>query len=419
MSNVYTKSLLYQQLIEHGGDEIEIKKQFCIKFKEFGITKKPFHIFLKDPYRMEYTEDNIGNYMEICQYFQYTNMQEFYDHIVIDHIFEKKEFLDLLYEYDLIEDTIKEMCKKGLEIMNDDILLYISQYIDIDVLNAEYNPDITDKGIADMILCELNASSYPDNSELDCGITDNGIKHMNCDLFSLNALGNIKITNEGIKNNGALTILDASYNENITDDGLKELDLEELNISFNNQVTGQGIKHMNLEILIANECDKITDDGIIHMDLHVLNASGFDNQISDVSVQEMKNLTKLDASNNYNITDNSIKFLHDLKILNISGNDAVTNISLCYLDLIELDISCNEVVSNNGVKHMQNLKNLNVSEECEFTNYDIKDLDLEILHAYGEGCKITYNGIKHMKFKKIFCKGNKNIPTNKIKYLLI
>ena len=80
-------------------------------------------------------------------------------------------------------------------------------------------------------------------------------------LTTLNASGNDKITNDGIKGL-PLTTLDASYSKNITDDGIKGLPLTTLYAECNRNITDDGIKGLPLTDLDASGNEKITDDGI-------------------------------------------------------------------------------------------------------------------------------------------------------------
>jgi hypothetical protein len=60
--------------------------------------------------------------------------------------------------------------------------------------------------------------------------------------------------------------------EDLTDKKLKEYKyVKFLDARCNNKITDKGIKHMYLHTLYAN--NKITDEGIKHMTLHTLNAS--------------------------------------------------------------------------------------------------------------------------------------------------
>jgi hypothetical protein len=62
-----------------------------------------------------------------------------------------------------------------------------------------------------------------------------------------------------------LLILNASCNRNITNEGIKHMQLHSLNAAFNTNITDEGIKHMQLQILNALYNKNITDEGIKHM----------------------------------------------------------------------------------------------------------------------------------------------------------
>ena len=162
-----------------------------------------------------YTEENIIKYVDLVSFFQYDVENDFANYILHTYII-KKQFLDRIYGYGCIIDAVCKLCEKDKDkILNDELLIYLSNYIEIDKLDASYNNKITNEGI----------------------------KHMQ------------------------LHTLDARYSH-ITDEGIKHMQLHTLYAS--DFMTNKGIKHMQLHTLGVSGC--MTDEGIKHMHLHTLNA---------------------------------------------------------------------------------------------------------------------------------------------------
>ena len=128
---------------------------------------------------------------------------------------------------------------KYLNLLSDDIL---KNYKYIRKLDAFDNPRITDEGIKHLSLHTLYAAvpnKYMDNPT----ITDTGISHMT-NLYALYAGKNSKITDAGISNMRNLKILDASWNDTITNEGIKNMNLSKLNAVGNYKISINGVKHM-------------------------------------------------------------------------------------------------------------------------------------------------------------------------------
>lgn len=158
-----------------------------------------------------------------------------------------------------------------------------------------------------------------------------------------------EITDKGLQNLN-LEILEIIWNDNITDNGIKHMNLKHL--MSNQNITDEGIKNMNLDILFLNN-NNITNEGIKHMNLKTLTLGCFSN-ITDDAIKNMKlkNLTLFDTNN---IT-----------------NDGIKNMNLCSLTL-----SDNETITYEGIKHMdlQFLQVYNISDS-NITYEDVKDMNL-------------------------------------------
>ena len=209
-------SNLYRLLLDDSENEDEVKKQFNLLLKEKESSMEEITMLLND-FKIEYTDENIAKYVDIMLYFQYDISDDFCDYIVLTYIV-NKQFLDKICIFCPIVDVIQKLCKYDeKKLLSDDVLIYISQYIDIYDLNASNNTNITDAGIQNMPLTSLDAS-YNTN------ITDAGIQNM------------------------PLTSLNASNNTNITDAGIRHMPLTSLGASCNPNITYAGIQHMQLII---------------------------------------------------------------------------------------------------------------------------------------------------------------------------
>src|SRR3989338_3576937 len=251
--DIYLSSALYMFFLKEHPTETkdEIKK----KFSEKDWTEEKVYYFINNYKDIMYTEENIKKYVDLVSFFQYDMEKDFANYILHTYII-KKRFLDRIYGYGCIINAVCNLCEKDEDkILNNDILIYLSNYIEIDKLDALNNNKITDEGIKHMQLHTLDAS--------DSRITDEGIKHMQ--LHTLYA--STHMTNEGIKHMKLHTLNASDF---MTDEGIKHMQLHTLYASYN--MTDEGIKHMHLHTLHASN-SQITDEGIKHMQLHTLDAS--------------------------------------------------------------------------------------------------------------------------------------------------
>src|SRR3989344_5709591 len=251
--DIYLSSALYRFFLKEHPTETkdEIKK----KFVEKDWTKEQVYEFINNYRDLMYTEENIVKYVDLVSFFQYDMENDFANYILYTYII-KRQFLEHIYGYGCIINAVCNLCEKDKNnILDNDILIYLSTYVEIDKLDASENNKITDEGIKHMQLHTLDAMCSQ--------ITDEGIKHMQ--LHTLEAPRS-QITDEGIKHM-QLHILYA-YLSNITDDGIKHMQLHTLHAS--NYMTNEGINHMQLHTLYASKY--MTDEGIKHMHLHTLEA---------------------------------------------------------------------------------------------------------------------------------------------------
>ena len=147
--------------------------------------------------------------------------------------------------------------------------------------------------------------------------------------------------------------IDIIFLVELDDDILKKFKhIKYLDICLNNNVTNEGIKHLNLLKLNVCENDTITDDGIKNMKLHTLYAAA--SKISDEGIKDM-NLLTLNASCNKNITDKGIKHMN-LRNLRASDNEKITNDGIKHMNLYKLRAINNKKITSEGVKHMKSCK---------------------------------------------------------------
>ena len=155
-------------------------------------------------------------------------------------------------------------------------------------------------------------------------------------IIYLKTSHNEKITNVNYMTN--LKILDAYCYSGISDNGIKDINLFELNASENEKITN--INHMN--------------------NLQILNASGYYCGLDDNGIKNL-NLIELHVRNNRKITN--VNHMTKLEILDVSGYYcSIDDNGIKDLNLIELNASFNSKIKN--VSYMTNLKILNTSYDC-------------------------------------------------------
>jgi len=149
---------------------------------------------------------------------------------------------------------------------------------------------------------------------------------------------------------------------------------------------------INYDLIITEIPDKfiskLTDDILSQSKfrkLTHLEASNNEN-ITDVSVKLLTNLTYLEASGNKNITDESIRLLTKLIHLDANGyNSNITDESIqLSTNLTHLDASSNENITDESIKLLTNLTSLNASYNKYITDKSVKLLtNLTYLNACG------------------------------------
>ena len=195
------------------------------------------------------------------------------------------------------------------------------------------------------------------------------IKYLRCE-------SNYYISN--LNNFSCLQILIAPHNKKINDEGIKYLNLIELNIYYSPNITN--VNHMT--------------------NLRKLNAGGKCG-ISDYGIKDL-NLYELEVFGNSKITN--LNHMTNLKKLNIGGlNSKIYNEGIKNLNLIKLDINSNYNITN--INHMTKIKKLYAwNSQLEYE--DIKNLNLIELRIDWDSKITNYKNIKLTR------KGNRVIIRN-------
>ena len=340
--DIYVSSALYRFFLkEHPAEaKDEIKK----KIFEKNWTEEQVYNFINNYKKITYTEENIVKYVDLVSFFQYDMGNDFANYILYTYII-KKQFLDRIYGYECIINAVWHLCENDQQkVLDDDIWLYLSNYVKLDKLDASYNNKITDEGIRHMKLYTLDA--------LRSNITDEGIKHMQ--LHTLNAQMS-QITDKGIKH----MQLDTLYANGslITDEGIKHMMLHTLYAS--GHMTDEGIKHMQLHTLDAS-WSKITDEGIKHMHIHTLYA--YHSQITDKGIEEHPQRCPIEPSH-----DTVGKGILHIPTYTIYQLGYITHDEIAYMQrkveppyyigndsgIGRYTLYASEYMTNDGIKHIQ------------------------------------------------------------------
>jgi len=201
--------------------------------------------------------------------------------------------------------------------------------------------------------------------DLSCDnkISDENIK--NIDIEHIILSNNDTITISGLGKN--IKKIDLERNSTIKNEDLKKLDLIYLNLSTNNVITDEGLKFCkNLKILNLYSNSQITDEGLKEMkNLEYLNlkyrTTGINNKITDNSLKELKKLKHLNLEFNKNITNDGIKTLTNLEYLNIKYNTNITIDALLNLkNLKEIECQYSRLSKDDLYNLTKNNKNLKI-----------------------------------------------------------
>lgn len=345
---------MYKSGLEDGHTHEELVKGIIDQFRKFDLQEEEVIYFINNFALIKYDQTNIQKYVNLVEFFD-IKLVGFDKHIYTEYICHKK-YLDLIYQYSLIREYIRNKCRKNNK-LNDDVLIYIGTFVTcITELNASDNEKITDACLSHLPSLQILDAS--DNEE----ITDVGLCHLPM-LHTLNASENEKITDAGLRHLPMLHTLDASKNDKITDTGLSYLPrLHTLNSSCNGSITNAGLSHLPL--------------------LHTLNASG-NTSITDYGIQQLK-LQTLIARGSSGITDRGIMHMQ-LHVLDISYNDNISNSGLQHMQLHTLNLVHCMRVTYDGIKHMK-LNTLKINRGNQMLKNIVQDSSIDLF----------FKNIKHL-----------------------
>ncbi len=277
---------------------------------------------------------------------------------------------------------------------------------------------ITDKGMMHMKNAKkivVNTKPTSNRSNNIQPVYDRQIqKHT---LFSINSL-------KYIENLHTLSII----NNSINDTDLEFLkNLTYLNLYNNNKITDKGLPHLKkIQTLILNQNTHITDAGLQHL-IHTKKISLMSNKniqgtcfihlkniedlslchlfTKDIHVKHLRHLKKLETIYD-NLTNFSLRHLHNIEELSLYGNQRITNYGMKYIYRVKkLYLSQNEYITYRGLKYLSCIKYLKLSC-CDINNHSIKYLrgvsELEIRGnlVIDSSFKIL-EGIKSLKVRSL------------------
>lgn len=230
-----------------------------------------------------------------------------------------------------------------------------------------------------------------------------------------------------------LLYLNCSYTNTITDKSIQHL----FNISVlycNNVLTDVSLcKLTNLHILDLKDNIMITDKSLICLtNLKQLYINEICENISDISLSHLTNLTKLYLCNNKkcHITNESINKLTKLTCLHIMESQYIDNIELPNLKTLYVNqklqdssINCinltrlycddNELFTDNLIYRLPNLILLNCNFNSNFTDKALYNLPNLTHLDCGFNRKFTDNGLLSLfKLKILHCAYNCNFTNN-------
>ena len=261
---------------------------------------------------------------------------------------------------DVVNHIIQMLIEGDVAVLDESEQNLPSQIVDLDL--SRFSKSLTDDILAQVV------QAFPNVTTLNLGncknITDKGLKHLDVlkKLISLNLQGCEKITDEGLKYLGSFesrTFLESLSLQGcklITDKGLKQLDGE---------LTG--LISLNLQ-----ECDKITGKGFVYLDsfpkLASLNLSNtlFGQQEEDwENLKNLEYLSSLDLSYTQ-ITNKGLEHLKtfksrtSLKSLNLTRCRQITDEGLKSVGSLEnlasLNLQkCGKIIGS-GLQYLKGLK---------------------------------------------------------------
>jgi hypothetical protein len=394
---VYSTSNFYRKITLLCNNETNRKQIFNAELKKKNFDTNKVIYFLNNYNMIEYTADNLNNYIMLINYFEYDVKNKFISHIL--------SMWEYICDSEIVKNYNKSMFGSELSYTFKKIIKKCSDTIFINC-NNDKKQDKELENYKLLLNLDINTRTVVFKN---IRLNDNLLRHIQTPILNIRKRFNT-ISNKRLKY-FKCTHLNISINDEITNDCIKHMDINILILAFNTRITDMGIKNMNLHTLNISYNYNITNDGIRHMNLHTLNISN-NCIITDDGLKHM-NLHTLKIRNNNNITNDGIKHMN-LHTLDISDNLIITDDGIKYMNLRFLYMVNNKKITDGGIKHMD-LSLLDASNS-NITNEGIKHMNLHSLIAYNNK-NITYDGIKHMKLKNLVININGSITESEINLL--
>ncbi len=338
---------------------------------------------------IKFTKENINIYVLLVDCFMFDNKDKILNYICETYAMYGDCYGHRYYEQLCTHNFINEIILKKIEkepLISNNCLKYIMQ------TNPQICNKIT-KLHSKFINQELlNKCMFITDLDLRDNIYVTSVNHLN-NLEKLNISWNTGlnpngtaicgVNQEGISKLTTVKILHACLNEKIKDVNHLEK-LEELHIAQyktkeeikksggSNGVKQEGISKLKLiKILNANFNDKITD--VNHLEnleeLHATDECG----VTQEGISKLSQIKILNAMNNNKITD--VNHLHNLEILRVQNRCGVSQEGISKLLLVKkLDAWNNNKITN--VNHLKYLEDLDASWNCGITQEGISELSL-------------------------------------------
>lgn len=104
---------------------------------------------------------------------------------------------------------------------------------------------------------------------------------LKCDSFKICKCPNISVTSDTLKRHKYITELDIMDNDDIIDDDIKHLTSLKV-LYVNKNITNKGLKEINLNIINIFDNNNVDVDGFKHMDLKTIYANVYANRIQSL-----------------------------------------------------------------------------------------------------------------------------------------
>ncbi len=316
---------------------------------------------IDDYINIDYTEENIRQYVILSDYFQLKIQDDFFDYIISKYIFKRNVYYNKLYTYNpinyyILDKFSKENCISNLtfkyifktnENLCNEIKTLNSKCIEQNTLNKCIN-------VVKLNICNncnittVNQLRFIEDLDISgnlCGVDQDGISWLKI-VKILNMSNNNKIYD--LNHLQQITELDVSKTYSISQYRISSLLLiAKLNVSENDEV----YEFNHLKFLI------------------------------DLDISNMPDVLER-YNNNCNKWQVGISNATTIKVLNVSGNCNIKNVNHLK-SLVSLNISCKRQfcgVDQNGISELSNIKVLNANNNHKIDNVnhlqELEELDI-------------------------------------------